>query len=238
MISRISILGALVAACLWAAPAYSQNAEFWAASEFQLTLSPETDPNLAWHDVIPDRLRVYTQLTSSVRTQGMYQLLWRVGPIWNLLPNFSYAMHTTAADYQRNGTLYGQELRLEAEPVFKGSFTPEWHWSNRHRLEYRIRTSGLGWRYRFRLGTDYDLPGVPFSAFTSSEAFFDLTGVGFNQSRNTLGLSWKLNDSLRMNLSYLLRFERETTAWRTDHIMFVSMAYSSQEDGIFQMQPD
>lgn len=105
--------------------------EFWGSSEFQMTLSPETDPNLAWHDIIPDRFRIYTE-HQFAHDLGLQQTLWRMGPIWNLLPFLTVAMHITSSSFpSSSSSAFNQEVRFELEPTFKGEFLPELRWSNR-----------------------------------------------------------------------------------------------------------
>jgi len=219
---------------LFCLPTQAQTAEFWSASEFLLSMHQE-EHELSLESLIPDRFRVYTQLNSGQRAEGLYQLLWRVGPVWNPTPFLSYSMHLTNASFLGREERFGREVRFEAEPLLKGSFLPGFNWSNRHRLEYRLRNNGNSWRYRTRAGLDYEIPDWPVTAFLTSEYFFETTHNGFNQNRNTLGLSFKINQSVRLNLSYMLRFE-QSDRWYTTHTGYLTLAYSSQEDGIFRQQ--
>lgn len=219
------------------AAAVGPSFEVWTAAETQLTLSPETDPNLAWHDVIPDRFRIYTE-HQFAHDIGLQQSLLRVGPIWNLLPWFSYSMHLTSAGFPSSTNNFNQEVRLEFEPTFRGEFLPEFRWVNRHRFEYRMRPDSQFWRYRTRLGLNYHIPDSPFTPLISNEFHFHLDGTGFNQNRFLLGVSYQLNPSTQISLSYLNRMVLNSNQWIAENGLMLSMFYSSREDGLFQGQSD
>lgn len=232
----LTICLAAVAVC---SPAYADRSEIWAASEIQLILSPETDPGLAWHDIIPDRFRLYTELQEGPTFPDMHQMLWRVGPIWDLAPFFSVATHfTNIAIQDLDDRQFIEEHRFELEPTFNGKFFPWMNWNNRQRLEYRVRADGNRWRYRNRVGLSFPIPETPFSPFVSSELFVGLNGEGLTQNRNTLGLSWQVNPSIRLSASYMLRLVQEPTGWQPIHVAFLSLGYVSQESGILQTSAD
>lgn len=211
--------------------------EFWGSSEFQLTLSPETDPNLAWHDIIPDRLRIYSE-QQFAHDVGLQQALLRVGPIWNLLPWFSLALHGTSAAMPSSSGRFNQELRLELEPTFKGQFIPELRWANRHRLEYRMRPDRHFWRYRTRLALNYHIPDSEWTPFVSNEFHFEPGGSGFYQNRALLGISYQFNPSTQVSLSYLNRVVMSDNQWVDENGLWLSIFYASREEGVFQMQSD
>lgn len=214
--------------------------EFWGSSEFQMTLSPETDPNLAWHDIIPDRFRIYTE-HQFAHDLGLQQTLWRMGPIWNLLPFLTVAMHVTSSSFpSSSSSAFNQEVRLELEPTFKGEFLPELRWSNRHRIELRLRPNEQFWRYRTRFALNYHIPDSPLTPFVSNEFHFVSNGAGFSQNRAQLGLSYQLTDSTQISLSYLSRLVHASSnsPWVAENGLWLSVFYSSREDGLFQMQAD
>lgn len=234
--------GGLALSLAFSAQAQALKAELWLANEFQLTLSPETDPNLAWHDIIPDQMRFYTELQEGPLFPDIHQLLWRIGPIWNLTPHFSFSAHFTSAAVKNVSTRrFVEEKRLELEPLFRGSFGENINWTNRHRVEYRIRADNQRFRYRNRLGLSFRIPDSDWTPFISSEFFFDFGGEGLNQNRSVLGVGYQINPSLRLNLNYMIRFVKQTgttDVWDPIHVLFLSMAYISKEDGVFQMQSD
>lgn len=225
--------------CLFALPAFASEPsfEFWTGTEFQFTLSPETDPELAWHDVIPDRFRVFSELQYA-NDLGLQQLLVRMGPIWNLMPWLTVASHFTAATFPAAGGSYGQEIRLELEPTFKGTLFPNLNWSNRNRFEYRIRADRQFWRLRHRLSLNYRLPESDFTPFIGNELFFEPSGAGFSQNRFLLGLSYQVSPSAQISLSYLNRQVLHNLAWVTENGLVLSLIYTSNEEGIFQMFND
>ncbi|PIQ24395.1 hypothetical protein COW36_24395 [bacterium (Candidatus Blackallbacteria) CG17_big_fil_post_rev_8_21_14_2_50_48_46] len=221
-----------------AAQAQTFKSEIWLASEFQLTLTSEPEAKLGWHDFIPDRFRVYTELQEGPVFPEMHQLLWRLGPIWEVTPNFSVATHFTQAANQRLPEhQFVEEHRLEFEPLLRGRLLPWLSWANRQRLEYRIRSQEQRWRYRNRLAFSFDTPDRVWTPFVSSEFFFDLN-EGLNQNRSVVGVAWQLNPSIRLNFNYMLRFVKEQDNWNPIHVAFFSLSYLSQESGIFQMLAD
>lgn len=236
-----SLSGLLTALLLTPLPAQAQRlrTEIWTSSEVLMTLSPETDPNLAWHDIIPDRLRIYTELQEGPTFPDIHQLLWRTGPIWDLTPNFSFSTHFTNIAVQNlEIRSFIEEHRIEFEPLFRGKLLPWLSWANRHRLEYRIRVGNQRLRYRNRISFSFEQPDRDWTPFISSEFFFDLAEEGLNQNRTTMGIAWQLNPSMRLNLSYMIRFVKSQNLWDPIQVAFVSLSYTSREGGIFQMQSD
>jgi hypothetical protein len=245
MISSRHFYSLLMAGLLWlgwnATPARAQNlkTEIWTASEILLKISPELDPGLNWHDIWPDTLRLYTELQEGPGFPSMSQLLWRMGPIWDLHPNFSLATHFTNAVAQNlRQKTFIEEHRFELEPTIRGRLLPWLAWANRQRLEYRIRPDHQRWRYRNRIGLSIDLPDKNWIPFLSSEFFFDLSGEDFNQNRSIVGLGWQINPSIRMNFSYIFRSLKQQGVWETSHVAFISLIYTSRENAIFQLQSD
>ena len=224
------------------AAANTPSFEFWGSTEFQLMLSPETDPNLAWHDIIPDRFRVYSELQFA-HDIGLQQSMLRIGPIWNLLPWLTVAAHVSSAGMPTSEGRFNQEVRLEFEPSLKGSITPDLRWANRHRLEYRMRPDRQFWRYRTRANMSYHFPDSPWTPFIANEFHFVTDpayngNFGFSQNRAMLGISYQINPSTQVSLSYLNRLVHTGTGWIDENGLFFSLFYASNEDGIFQMNAD
>ncbi len=236
MSSRLFL--AILFLTLIAPVSHAQGGLFWKATEVQLMLSPETDPNLAWHDIIPDQLRIYSELQVGSE-MGIYQSLIRTGPIWNLLPHFSVAAHVTTAAHQLTPGVFDQELRLELEPTFKGRFNTAIQWANRNRIEYRMRNSrDPHFRYRSRIAINFSDPESAWTPFLSQELFFDLGANFLSQTRTMIGTSYQINDSLSLSLSYLLRNNLRSGEWLVENGLFLTLRYTSKEDGIFQMVAD
>lgn len=211
--------------------------EFWGSTEFQLNITEETSPLLAWHDVIPDRLRVYSE-AQFASDLGLQQSLLRVGPVWVLWPWLNVATHLASVSAAGTDKQFIQELRCEFEPSLSGELLPDLRWNNRHRLEYRIRPDKQSWRYSTRLGLNYRIAKSNWTAFVSDELHFELSGSGLNQNRLLLGLSYQLTPSTQLSLSWINRLLPLETSWNAENGVFLSLYYSSQETGVFQMPAD
>jgi hypothetical protein len=212
--------------------------ETWTSTEFQLNISHEPIPVLGWHDLIPDRFRVYSEVQVA-HDIGLQQLMLRMGPIWDFSPHFSLASHLTVTGFPGSERRFNQELRLELEPSFSGAFLPLLRWSNRHRLEYRMRPDQQFWRYRMRLGLSYQIPETPWTSFISNETHV-ISGnptsvLTFNQNRTLLGIAYQLSPSSQISLSYLNRLIMSGPNLAMENGLFFSFLYSSREEGIFHV---
>lgn len=234
---RLTALAVSLLLYLLCLPVSAQTTSFevWGATEFQLNLSPEAGSFLDWNDLLPNRLRIYTE-QQFAHDIGLQQASFRLGPIWNPLPGFSLAAHVSSVAFPTSEQDFGQETRFELEPSFKGQLLGL-HWSNRHRLEYRLRPQRQFWRYRTRLALHYPLPGSPWTPFVSNELHFE-PGAGFQQNRLLLGLSCQLSPSTQLSLSYLNRLVLNHNQWTPENGLMLSLIYTSQDEGLFQSQAD
>lgn len=211
-------VAALALASLPATPALA-DVESWSWFEARVPIS-------AGQHGLPNSLRVWSDTRFGGRYPGLGQQFLRVGPIWELHPNWFLATHlTTYADQVTPGA-FEQEHRAEFEP------NARWRWgdlsfADRNRLEYRFgRPSGPRWRYRNLLRVNLQPEGATLYPYVANEVLVDMSGAGFNQNRAYVGISRMLSDSTRLDVAYLLR-SRATAAgpWEQDHILNLYMYF-------------
>lgn len=199
-----------------AAPARADNGpELWYQFENRVTFA---EP-MGWR---PQAFRIVTVNFWGARFPGLGQALVRLSPIWEPHPNLSVAFNAVPGMEQHDGLL-NQQFRLEAEPVFHG----EWGvvgFNNRTRLEHRWAQQGNLWRVRNQVRLS--LPGVggPWIPYVADEVFYDLTAQSFNQNRALVGVSHAFSESIRLDLSYLLRSRLTGTGWDRDHALSISFS--------------
>jgi hypothetical protein len=219
--------------------ANSASFEFWGSTEFQLAFiskSPSIQPGTLF---FPDYLRLYTE-QQYAHDLGLQQTLFRLGPVWLLSPGLSLGAHLTSAALPSPAREFQQEVRLELEPIFKGQFQAL-AWTNRHRLEYRIRSTRQFFRYRVRLALSYPLVDCPWTPFVSNELHFQSdfeSGWGLSQNRFLLGLSQSLNHSTQFSLSYQHRWVLQQGQWVPENGLMLSLLYTSRAESLFQLQAD
>lgn len=234
----------MVLLAAFAALANEPSFELWTSTETQLTLSPETDPALRLHDVIPDRLRLYTELQAA-DDLGLQQLLARVGPLWNLQPWLQVATHGTMVARPTSEGAFGQEGRIELEPTFKVHLPLGLAAANRHRLELRLRPDLTFWRYRLRLGLSHPLGKSPVTPFLSDEVHWVTDGAGlwsYAQNRINAGFNLRLDGSTQLALAWIGRQVVDGVGRDREVIpengLLISLVYQSAEDGLFQLNAD
>jgi hypothetical protein len=169
----------------------------------------------------PDRLRIWTDSRFGFRYPGLGQQFLRIGPLWELHPNLFVAFHGVGyADQVRPG-VYDQEYRLEAEPNLVWALG-DWSISDRNRLEYRWRPSEQRWRYRNLLRASWRPEGWRVFPYVWDEVLVDLSGLGLNQNRAMIGLSFDLWKGQRLDVGYGLRSRQGSTGvWDHDHLLNV-----------------
>lgn len=98
--------------------------------------------------------------------------------------------------------------------------------SGRTRLEQRFRESGgdVGWRLRQHFRYSRPIEGADVSAFASNEVLWTLNETdwgqdgGFDQNRTALGVSWRVNDAVRIEGGYMIQYlNRVSGADRVSH---------------------
>jgi hypothetical protein len=206
---------ALVLCALLLAPAVARaddgGAWFWFEYRLPLWQRPPATPRLS--------LRFWSDTRLMGAASGLAQQFVRVGPLFEPVDWLYIAVHGTIyADHRPDGS-FDQEARLEIEPTFSFRI---WHFtfSDRNRLEYRWRESGVRVRYRNQLRVNYAPRGLRFIPFVWDEVLFDLRD-GFNENRFQAGLGFVLSSHTRLDVGYMLRMRAPD--WGRDHIAVVSL---------------
>lgn len=207
-----------------AAPAVAGDVESWNWFEVRV---PVSEGQFG----LPDSLRLVTDSRYGGRyANGLGQLFFRVGPIWELHPNMFLGLHyTTYANQFDPASAPGDyEIvhRAEVEPNIR------WRWgdfafNDRNRFEYAASGRTSFFRYRNQLRANYQPIGhsgwfpyvwdevmVPFNA-------------GFNQNRASVGLAFPLAPDMRLDTGYVLRSRTVAGgAWDHDHVVNLSLFYA------------
>lgn len=200
---RHLVLAALVLISPLATPAVQAQPEAWNWVEFRVPLSA----NQAWWG--PRALR-FTAEDNGFQLPGSGQMLVRIGPVWDLTPNLAFGMNLTNAADPLGGFSFGRETTFEAEPTLHADFGGA-TLSYRNRLEYRLLPEGQRWRDRNQLRFNYRFEGTPWMPFAWEEAFFDLSGAGFNENRAALGIGFQANSTVRIDVGVLLHTQLVST---------------------------
>ncbi|MBO9539108.1 DUF2490 domain-containing protein [bacterium] len=214
---RFAVLAIAAAALFYPASARA-DVQSWNGIEVRLPLSTGEGP-------FPESLRFVTD--ARYGAEGLDQLSFRLGPLWELSPHLMVGMHVSTFAAQETGGIFEQEHRLDLEPTLRlqwGAFT----WSDRNRLEYRYHQSGNAskesWRYRNQLRLSYAPAGAQWLPYASDEVLVDLSGAGLNQNRANLGVGRVLSDSMRLDIGYGYRSRLSSGgAWSHDHLGLVSL---------------
>lgn len=185
---------------------------------------------------LPDSLRLFTDARYGLRYPGLGWLFFRVGPIWNLHPNWFLATHVVSAGIQEAPGVFAQEHRLELEPNYFGRWG-DVVYNDRNRLEYRDRPAGASWRYRNQLRLQHQPAGARWAPFVWDEVLIDLSGQGFNQNRAAVGFAHFLSDSVRVDAAYLLRSRAAGAGWEQDHVLNLTLFYAPRTAPVWTLPP-
>lgn len=219
---RALSLAAVLAALTPALPAQAGDLETWDWVEVRV---PLTDGQHG----LPNSLRVFTDARFGTRyPNGLGQLFFRVGPIWDLHPNLFLGIHHTvyANQYDPAGQPGAFEVvqRPEIEPNVR------WRWgdltfNDRNRFEYAFSSRTSFFRYRNQLRVNYQPPGAVWFPYVWDEGLFQ-SNQGFNQNRASLGLSYSMSPDTRLDAGYILRSRNTTAGWDHDHILNVYLFFA------------
>ncbi|MDB5099072.1 MAG: hypothetical protein JWM80_3493 [Cyanobacteria bacterium RYN_339] len=212
---RAKLLLAVILA-LVPAPALAEP-QAWGWLELRMPLSGE--------DGWPRTFRFVTE-DNGYRLPGGGQLVYRLGPIWELSPLVSLATNlTTAADPGPGGTST-PDYAVELEPTIHGPLGP-FQASYRNRLESRWLVPGHDWRDRHMVRLNWPLTGLPLTPYVWNELFVDLSGEGINQNRAVVGVGYAINPKLRLDLGFMLRSTRAVGAdWVLDQVANIVVVYA------------
>jgi hypothetical protein len=213
-----SLLAALASLEL-AAPAFSEP-EFWNWFEFRL---PVLD-RAPWTEQ-PLLVRVISDLRFGPRYPGLGGSFLRVGPVWQLSDGSMLALHGTVIPQQSRPDVWSTEYRLELEPTFMGRVL-DWTWSDRHRLEYRVRPEGSHVRYRNLARLNLAPPGSPWIPYLWDEILVEGNADGFAQNRAEVGIGRTLGGPARLDVGLMWRARRSANSdWAHDAIVHTSWVF-------------
>lgn len=169
-------------------------------------------------------LRVFTGLLSNTRSKGVGDMVFRVGPTFDITPWLNLSLHgVVMADRTSKGEFL-QELRGEIEPTL---FTKigDFSISDRNRLEFRSRSTGNMIWYRNMLKISYNPKGIWATPFAFNETFFDTLNPSIIQNRATTGLAFTINKTTKLELGYMLRNRYVTvnSKWENDNVLFFNL---------------
>ena len=150
--------------------------------------------------IIKDKLsyRVFNRSYFTDKSLGIDSMILRTGPIINFTDNFSLALHTSFAGFNREGNKFVQEVRYEIEPNFDFIFD-RFKISDRNRFEVRVFDK-VSFRYRNNLSISYKLD-FPITPYISDEIFISPTEKPSN--RFTLGVSYPVTKEVKFNIGYM-----------------------------------
>ncbi|MGV3525234.1 MAG: DUF2490 domain-containing protein [Candidatus Sericytochromatia bacterium] len=198
------------------APVAQADLESWLAVDTRMPLSPQ-------HDLVPDQLRVFSIAQLGLRYPGTGLMLFGVGPVWDVNAWLQMAL---SADLASIKTAKGfiPEYRFDVEPTVRGN----WGligWSDRNRLELRMRPEQTSVRYRNQMRLSFNLEGA-YRPYLFNEVFFEFPGPGFNQNRTVLGTGIVADGNTRLDVGYMWRWRYEGTTWNQDHILMLFVFFT------------
>ena len=193
-------LAVLLAAVVFVVPATAHaDSEAWFWFEYRQRLGPLTPkgvPKLGW--------RVITDARLNTRSDGLHLGFFRTGPILELTSNLVFAANGVALAERTADGRFQAEYRAELEPTFQGRLG--WlGFTDRNRLEVRLRNAEVRLRYRNMLRVNLVVPGVWVQPFVWDEILIDLAGLGLNQNRFTTGVAVMLMGNVRVDVGAMFR---------------------------------
>lgn len=193
----------------------------------------------------PVQLRLFSDLRLGQRYGGLGWQIMRAGPLWHLGQGFFVGTHLAFISNQSSPGNWDQEYRVDIEPNFSGRLG-DWLWSDRHRLEWRVRV-GAGTqhpRYRNLLRMQYAPAGLAWQPFAWLEPLFDFNAEGFAanplglaQNRVAVGVARPLGSDARVDLALLLRSRFGAGTWAHDPIANVTLFFAPGSTPILHAEP-
>ncbi len=217
----------LISLLAWASPV-SAEPEFWNWYEWRVPVvakAPLTDR--------PVQLRVLSDLRFGPRYPGLGLAFLRTGPVWSLADWAVLALHGTVIPTQVREGVWVQEYRLEVEPTVSGRLG-DWTWSDRNRLEYRMRPDDQHFRYRNLLRFNLAPQGATCIPYAWDEALVELSPDGFAQNRAEIGIGHVLGGPTRLDVGLMARSRRGSDGvWAHDTILHTSWVFTPDIDPLF-----
>ncbi|MEB3197634.1 MAG: DUF2490 domain-containing protein [Candidatus Sericytochromatia bacterium] len=216
-LAAIITLGVTLWCSPWLAAPARADVEFWNWTEWRVPLTsraPWTGQPVHW--------RTFSDVRLGLRYPGLGWNFFRAGPLWTLAPWLVVGTQATVISVQATPGNYLQEYRLELEPTFLWRTGP-WQFSDRNRLEHRMRWGGSGQtahlRYRNQLRVAYAPDGASWIPFAWNEPLFEFNGEGLAQNRAEVGIGYRFNADARLDLGVMWRARSQANAWEHDGIL-------------------
>jgi hypothetical protein len=198
------------------------------SSALWATLAPasQDDEWQFWNtDAVRVKLREGLKAKAEVETHwddGMRNLSTRYEDIaleWGARPWLDLLVAYREVQSWSDGTRYG-EHRPRAGATLKGEWE-KFDFSNRNRIEYRIREDAPdGWRYRnlLRIVAPPILEGGHVRPYLEDEVFYDFNDSRISENRLAAGLTFRLWDRLSCDLCYRWQEQQKSDDWQTAHV--------------------
>lgn len=185
-------------------------------NKIKLTEKSEISPQI--------NLRLLTRSFINTRSEGLGDLLFRIGPTIDIFPWFNISMHGVLDAYKSSNKEFIQELRGEIDPTFFNSFG-DFYFSDRNRFEFRTKDISNSFGYRNLLRVNYNPQNSNITPFIYDEIFFDLLNRNINQNRAMIGLGIKINKNTKLDLGYMFRnrYVQTTSKWENDNVFVVNL---------------
>lgn len=167
-------------------------------------------------------LRVFSGYIANTRSNGIGNILLRVGPIFKINNNSNIAIHALGMAIRNKEGNFVQEIRGEIENVNTFNLL-DFPIVNRNRLEYRTypNLNQVNFWLRNMIRFNYPIVEKNLTPFISEESFFDIFRGYFNQNRLITGINFYLTDNIKSDIGYMLRHRLENNQWIADHALFI-----------------
>jgi hypothetical protein len=206
---------------LLVAPAQARaDGEAWVGYEGRIRVHDDEASSIP-----PTQIRVASEARFNGRSEGLDLLFFRAGPIFNLAPWVSLALHfTTAAGKGADGT-FAPQYRPEGDVVFSyqiGALAL----FDRNRFEGLLGAPGGVFRYRNMLRADYALGASPLGVFAFNEIIAaSVTPPGI-ENRAGVGLRLGPLAGLTLDPGYMLRTRESPDGVQADHAAIFFVTYT------------
>ena len=184
---------------------WSQYEVVWkAGDDIQLKLKPE----LRFRDDFSDHYYTHVEIGMNWSFRG-----WLV-----LAPSFRHISAESAGDWKTE-----KRPQADATLAWKAGGLS---FSDRNRLEYRVKTGRETVRYRNRFWVKFPRMGpAGIQAFLGEEVFYDFDADEFNKNRAYAGFDVGLVRRLIANVYYIMDSSRKNDGWARTNMLATALKY-------------
>lgn len=207
-----------------ASPAFAGDLETWDWFEARVAL---TDGQYG----LPNSVRFVTDARFGTRyANGLGQMFFRFGPLWELHPNLllglQHTVYPNQFDPEGQPGVYEVVHRPELEPNLRARFG-DFTLNDRNRFEYAVSSRTSFFRYRNQLRVNYQPAGLDWFPYVWNEVFYQ-SNAGLNQNRASVGIAHAMSPDTRLELGYILRSRSTPAGWENDHVANVYLLFAPQ----------